>query len=57
LECSAEITILFCIDQRLQNIKGTRIVGLAAVVGLLSAAGNLNKPHYSALKKVIYNKL
>jgi hypothetical protein len=54
---TSEITILFCIDKRLQNIKGTGITGLAAAVGLCvlwrGAPQEISiNLHYSALKKV-----
>jgi hypothetical protein len=39
--CSSEISILFYIDKHLQNIKGTGIVGLAALVGLRALWGSV----------------
>jgi hypothetical protein len=51
--CSSEITILLGIDKRLKNIKGTGIVGLAAVVGLCMlwrAVGNFDQPALFSLE-------
>jgi len=56
---TSEITILFCIDKRLQNIKGTGItgnggVGRAVRVVAWCAAGNFNKPALFSLEKGLF---